>query len=163
MARILVVHGPNLNLLGTRERHIYGRMTLAEIDQMLRQLAEQEGHTLEIVQSNHAGELVDCVQQRGPQAHILIINPAAYTHTSIALRDAILAVGLPVIEVHLSNVYQREAFRQHSYLADIAVGQIAGFGPQSYRLAMEAACSLLRQQASRAGDRATDGGTHEHQ
>jgi len=162
MAQILVVHGPNLNLLGTRERQIYGQMTLAEIDQMLRQSAQQSGHTIEIFQSNHAGELVDCIQQQGAQANVLIINPAAYTHTSIAIRDAILAVGLPVIEVHLSNVYQREAFRRHSYLADIAVGQIAGFGPQSYRLAMEAACALLCQQASPAGNRATDDDTHDH-
>jgi 3-dehydroquinate dehydratase-2 len=137
-------------------------MTLAEIDQMLRQLAQQAGHTIEIFQSNHEGELVDCIQQRGAQANVLIINPAAYTHTSIAIRDAILAVGLPVLEVHLSNIHRREAFRRHSYLADIAVGQIAGFGSQSYRLAMEAACALLYQQASLASDRATDGGTYDH-
>jgi 3-dehydroquinate dehydratase II len=144
VGRILVLHGPNLNLLGQRERQIYGQTSLAAIDQMLCEYACQDGHEVEIFQSNHAGELVDYLQQRGPQADILIINPAAYTHTSIAIRDAILAVNIPAIEVHLSNVYQRDSFRQHSYLADIAVGQVAGFGPQSYLLALQAACFLLQ-------------------
>lgn len=145
MACILVVHGPNLNLLGTRERQIYGPASLAEINQMLCKAAQQEGHTLEFFQANHEGALVECIQQRGAQADMLLINPAAYTHTSIAIRDAILAVGLPVIEVHLSNIYRREPFRHQSYLTDIAVGQVAGFGPHSYVLALEAACHLLRQ------------------
>ena len=145
MACILVVHGPNLNLLGTRERQIYGQTSLAEINQMLGQSAQRAGHTLECFQSNHEGALVDCLQQRGAQADVLIINPAAYTHTSIAIRDAILAVGIPTIEVHLSNIHQREPFRRQSYLADIAVGQVAGFGPHSYVLALEAACHVLRQ------------------
>jgi 3-dehydroquinate dehydratase-2 len=146
VAYILIVHGPNLNLLGKRERQIYGQTSLEEINTMLQQWAQREGHEIDIFQSNHEGELVDYIQQRGPQADILIMNPAAYTHTSIALRDAVLAVGVPLIEVHLSNIYRREPFRQRSYLSDIAVGQVAGFGPYSYRLALEAAGHLLRQQ-----------------
>jgi 3-dehydroquinate dehydratase II len=138
VARILVVHGPNLNVLGTREQQIYGQTSLAEIHQTLSQYAQKAGHSIECFQSNHEGALVDYIQQHGVQADMLIINPAAYTHTSVAMRDAILAVRLPVIEVHLSNVYQRE---------DIAVGQVAGFGPHSYVLALAAACHLLRQQA----------------
>ena len=150
MARILVMHGPNLNLLGTREPQIYGQTLLAEIDQELRQRAMAAGHELETFQSNHEGALVDCIQQRGMQAALLIINPGAYTHTSIAIRDAILAVGVPVIEVHLSNIYRREPFRRQSYLTDIALGQVAGFGPHSYMLALQAACHWLQQQESRA-------------
>src|SRR5919109_4888369 len=126
MARILVMHGPNLNLLGTREPQVYGQTTLAEINHELQQRAMAAGHELETFQSNHEGALVDCIQQRGSQAALLIINPGAYTHTSIAIRDAILAVRLPVIEVHLSNVYRREAFRRQTYLTDIGVGQVAG-------------------------------------
>ncbi len=145
MARILLVHGPNLNLLGRRERHLYGQMSLEEINAMLRQGAQQAGHEIDIFQSNHEGELVDCIQQRGLHADVLIMNPAAYTHTSIAIRDAILGVGIRLIEVHLSNIYRREPFRRQSYLADIAVGQVAGFGPYSYTLALAAACHLLRQ------------------
>ncbi|MGQ4809713.1 3-dehydroquinate dehydratase [Candidatus Entotheonellaceae bacterium PAL068K] len=145
MAHILVVHGPNLNLLGRRERHIYGQMSLEEINAMLRQVAQQAGHEIDLFQSNHEGELVDCIQQWGLQADVLIMNPAAYTHTSIAIRDAILGVGIRLIEVHLSNIHRREPFRRQSYLADIAVGQLAGFGPYSYILALQAACHLLRQ------------------
>ena len=154
MARILIVHGPNLNLLGQRERQIYGQTLLGDIDQALRELAQREGHTVEILQSNHEGELVDWLQRHGPQAQMLLINPAAYTHTSVAIRDAILAVNIPAIEVHLSQIHQREAFRRHSYVADIAVGHIAGFGPHSYLLALQAACYLLRQQ----GETASPGG-----
>ena len=150
MARILIVHGPNLNLLGQRERQIYGQTLLGDIDQALRELAQREGHTVEILQSNHEGELVDWLQRHGPQAQMLLINPAAYTHTSVAIRDAILAVNIPAIEVHLSQIHQREAFRRHSYVADIAVGHIAGFGPHSYLLALQAACYLLRQQEETA-------------
>jgi 3-dehydroquinate dehydratase-2 len=150
MARILVMHGPNLNLLGTREPQLYGQTSLAEIDQELRQGAMAAGHELETFQSNHEGTLVDYIQQRGTQAALLIINAGAYTHTSIAIRDAILAVGVPVIEVHLSNVYRREPFRWQSYLADIALGQVAGFGAHSYMLALQAACSWLLQQDSYA-------------
>jgi len=145
MARILVIHGPNLNLLGTREPQVYGRTTLAEINQLLLQRAAAAGHVVDIVKSNHEGALVDCIQQQGVQAAVLIMNPGAYTHTSVALRDAIIGVGLPVIEVHLSNVHRREAFRRQSYLADIALGQVVGFGAESYLLALQAACHWLQQ------------------
>lgn len=144
MARILVIHGPNLNLLGRREPQLYGATTLEEINHLLHQEATRAGHEVAFFQSNHEGILVDWLQQHGPTAQLLILNPAAYTHTSVALRDAILAVGIPVIEVHLSNIHRREAFRRHSYIADIALGQIAGFGPQSYLLALQAACALLQ-------------------
>jgi 3-dehydroquinate dehydratase II len=147
MATILIAHGPNLNMLGTRERHIYGELSLVDINQRLARQAAAAGHEIAILQSNHEGALVDYIQQQGRQAAILIINPGAYTHTSVAIRDAILAVGLAVIEVHLSNVHRREAFRQHSYLADIAVGQIVGFGAQSYSLALQAACHWLQHEA----------------
>lgn len=148
MARILVIHGPNLNLLGLREPQLYGQTTLAEINQELQQLAMAAGHELEHFQSNHEGALVDCIQQRGQQAGILIINPGAYTHTSIALRDAILGVGIPVIEVHLSNIHRREPFRRQSYIADIAIGQMTGFGRHSYVFALQAACHWLEQHAT---------------
>ena len=145
MGHILVLHGPNLNLLGTREQHMYGHTSLAEINQRLQQEAARAGHTIDCWQSNHEGELVDWIQQRGPQADILLLNPAAYTHTSIAIRDAILAVNIPVIEIHLSHIYRRESFRRQSYIADIAVGQVAGFGPHSYVLALQAASERLRR------------------
>ena len=145
MGHILVLHGPNLNLLGSRERHLYGHTSLLDINQQLQQEAVEAGHTIDCWQSNHEGELVDWIQQRGPQADILLLNPAAYTHTSVAIRDAILAVSIPVIEIHLSNVHRREPFRRHSYIADIAVGQVVGFGPYSYTLALQAACQLLHQ------------------
>lgn len=154
MAHILVIHGPNLNLLGTREPQLYGQVTLAEINQELQQRAAAAGHELDHFQSNHEGALVDCIQQRGVQAGILIINPGAYTHTSIALRDAILGVGIPVIEVHLSNIHRREPFRRQSYIADIALGQITGFGHHSYMFALQAACHWLQQQAT-AGPQTT--------
>ena len=143
MGHILVIHGPNLNLLGAREPEIYGATTLVEIDQRLQREAKAAGHTLSCFQSNHEGALVDHIQQQGGQADILIINPGAYTHTSVAIRDAILAVALPVIEVHLSNIHQREPFRRHSYFSDIAIGQVVGFGPQGYGLALQAACARL--------------------
>jgi 3-dehydroquinate dehydratase-2 len=145
----LVLHGPNLNLLGTREQHVYGHTSLVEINRQLQQEATHLGHSIDCRQSNHEGELVDWIQQRGPQADILLLNPAAYTHTSVAIRDAILAVNIPVIEVHLSHVYQREAFRHHSYITDIAVGQVVGFGPYSYVLALQAASEWLRRDHAR--------------
>jgi 3-dehydroquinate dehydratase-2 len=148
MSHILVIHGPNLNLLGTREPEVYGAKTLAEIDQDLTAMASQKGIALQAFQSNSEGEIVDCIQQAGNnKIDFIIINPAAYTHTSIAIRDAFLATRLPFIEVHLSNVYAREDFRKHSYLSDIAVGVISGFGINSYRLAFEAA-SIHCQQSS---------------
>lgn len=144
MARLLVLHGPNLNLLGRREPEIYGRCTLAEIDADLQGRAAQAGHDLECYQSNAEHLLVERVQQAGAEGvAFILINPGAYTHTSIALRDALAAVAIPFIEVHLSNVHAREPFRRHSYLADLAVGVIAGFGPNSYRLALDAALARL--------------------
>ena len=148
MTHILVIHGPNLNLLGTREPEVYGADTLVEINQDLTGMARQKGVTLQTFQSNSEGDIVSCIQQAGNEkVEFIIINPAAYTHTSIAIRDAFLATRLPFIEVHLSNVYAREDFRKHSYLSDIAVGVISGFGINSYRLAFEAA-SIHCQQPS---------------
>ena len=148
MTHILVIHGPNLNLLGTREPEIYGADTLAEINQNLTRIASKKGIELQTFQSNSEGDIVACIQQaRNDKVEFIIINPAAYTHTSIAIRDAFLATRLPFIEVHLSNVYAREDFRKHSYLSDLAVGVISGFGINSYRLALEAA-SIHCQQPS---------------
>ena len=144
VARILVVHGPNLNLLGTREPQTYGRATLAEIDAGLAEIAKREGHALECFQSNAEHALIERIHQAGRDAvDFIVINPAAYTHTSIALRDALLGVAIPFIEVHLSNVHGREAFRRHSYFSDVAVGVIAGFGADSYRFALDAALRRL--------------------
>ena len=141
--RVLVIHGPNLNLLGTREPDVYGRTTLEDINAMLAQEAAALGMELTTFQSNGEGELVTAVQNAAEWADLLVINPAAFTHTSVALRDAIAAAGIPAIEVHLSNVYAREEFRHHSFIAPVAVGQIAGFGPESYRLALYAAKARL--------------------
>lgn len=139
MMKILVIHGPNLNLLGNREPDIYGSDTLASIDKALLQQAAQQNMKLETFQSNVEGEIVDRIHQAGTdQTQYIIINPAAFTHTSIAIRDAFLASNLPFIEVHLSNIYAREDFRKHSYLSDIATGVISGFGKYSYLLAFEA-------------------------
>lgn len=140
MAKILVIHGPNLNLLGTREPEHYGSTTLAQIDDQLAELASQSGHSLDSVQSNAEHELVDAIQQANNDGtDFIIINPAAFTHTSVALRDAIAAVSIPFIEVHLSNVHAREEFRQQSYFSDLAVGVISGLGPIGYKLALQAA------------------------
>jgi 3-dehydroquinate dehydratase II len=144
VAKILVLHGPNLNLLGTREPEVYGRDTLADIDAMLLQRAQAAGHSLESLQSNAEHALIDRIHQaRLDGTTIILINPGAFTHTSIALRDALAGVAIPFIELHLSNVHAREAFRKHSYLSDIAVGVICGFGADSYRLALDAALSRL--------------------
>lgn len=143
-ARVLVIHGPNLNLLGDREPEIYGRTTLAEIDRRLRDLGRELGVSVETFQSNGEGAIVDRIQQARGRADVLVINPAAYTHTSVAIRDAVGALGVPLIEVHLSNVYRREPFRHHSTLADIAHGRIMGFGPESYMLALRAAAGLVQ-------------------
>jgi 3-dehydroquinate dehydratase-2 len=136
MLRILVLHGPNLNLLGTREQSIYGTESLDSIDGALTKLADELAVEVDIRQSNVEGELVSWIQEARSGYAGIIINPAAYTHTSIAIRDAVAAVGLPTIEVHLSNIHQREPFRHHSYLAGVAVGQIAGLGPAGYLLAL---------------------------
>ena len=144
MARILLLNGPNLNLLGSREPAIYGSATLADIETTLGQSARARGHQLVAAQSNAEHELIDRVQgARGAGISFVIINPGAYTHTSIALRDAFLGVAMPFIEVHLTNIYAREEFRHHSYLSGIAVGCIVGFGAQGYELALEAACMRL--------------------
>lgn len=141
---MLLINGPNLNLLGTREPGVYGHRTLADIERGLREEAAALGHQLQCFQSNHEGELVDRVQQaRADQTRFILINPGAYTHTSIALRDALLGVAIPFIEVHLSNVHAREEFRRHSYLSDVAAGVIAGCGPLGYRLALLAAHERL--------------------
>ena len=138
MKHILVIHGPNLNLLGRREIDIYGKVTLAEIDEAIKQKAKELDCQVKIKQSNSEGEMVSFIGEAKDWTDALIINPAAYTHTSVAIRDAILAVGIPAVEVHLSNIYQREGFRQKSLVAGVCRGQIAGFGLQSYILALEA-------------------------
>ncbi|HEX3123301.1 MAG TPA: type II 3-dehydroquinate dehydratase [Rhodanobacteraceae bacterium] len=144
MAKILVLHGPNLNLLGTREPDIYGRATLAEIDSDLAARAIEGGHSLESFQSNAEHELIGRVQRtRTDGTAFILINPAALTHTSIALRDALAAVGVPFIEVHLSNVHAREPFRHNSYFSDLAVGVVCGLGPLGYSLALAAAMQRL--------------------
>ncbi|MGH8657827.1 MAG: type II 3-dehydroquinate dehydratase [Gammaproteobacteria bacterium] len=144
MARLLVLHGPNLNLLGAREIHLYGEKSLAEIDQALVAQAQAAGHSLECFQSNAEHELIDRVHLAREQGvAFIIINPAGFTHTSVALRDALLAVQLPFIEVHLSNIYAREPFRRHSYFSDVAQGVITGVGPQGYALALKSAVHYL--------------------
>ncbi len=142
---ILVLHGPNLNLLGTREPAIYGQTTLAQIDTSLKEMASQAGVKLTTFQSNHEGALVDCIQSAAADGvtHV-VINAGAYTHTSVAIRDALSALAKPVFEVHLSNVYKREPFRHHSYLSDIAQAVIAGLGAEGYRAAVR---SILQQPA----------------
>ena len=143
--RLLLMNGPNLNLLGTREPHVYGQQTLPQIEQRLIEQARAAGAELSALQSNAEHELVDAVQAAAASAvDFILINPGAFTHTSIALRDAFLGVGVPLIEVHLSNIHQREEFRQVSYFSDIAEGVIVGLGAQGYELALSAALSILR-------------------
>lgn len=147
MAKILVLHGPNLNLLGDREPEHYGSTSLAQIDTGLTELAQAAGHVLTTAQSNAEHELVDIIQQAGrDQVGFIVINPAAYTHTSVALRDALAAVDIPFIEVHLSNIHAREAFRSQSYFSDLAVGVISGLGALGYELAVRAACAHLARE-----------------
>lgn len=144
MGKVLVLHGPNLNLLGSREKSVYGDMDYDTLNRAIEARAEKLDVEVTIRQSNHEGELVDIIQGAQGQFDVLVINPGAYTHTSVAIRDAILAVDLPVIEVHMSNIHKREEFRRHSYVADVAVGSIVGFGPDSYMLALEAAAGMKR-------------------
>lgn len=147
MASILVLHGPNLNLLGTREPETYGATTLAQINDALQKQAQAAGHHLLSMQSNAEYELVERLHSaRSEGIDFILINPAAFTHTSIALRDALLGVAIPFIEVHLSNVHRREPFRQHSYFSDIATGVIVGLGADGYRLALDAAIKILSQE-----------------
>ncbi len=144
--RILALHGPNLNLLGRREPEIYGHQTLADIHAAMEARARADGVQIESYQSNSEGELIDRVQAAAAEGiEFIIINPGAYTHTSIALRDALTGVAIPFIEIHLSNIHAREAFRQHSYFSDIAVGVICGFGAQGYELALDAALARIRR------------------
>ncbi|MBD2083158.1 type II 3-dehydroquinate dehydratase [Leptolyngbya sp. FACHB-17] len=145
MSSILVLHGPNLNLLGKREPGIYGVVTLEEINQRLKQEARSLQVELTALQSNHEGVLVDAIQAALGEHQGILINPGAYTHTSMAIRDAIAAVDLPTVEIHLSNIHKREEFRHHSYIAPVAIGQICGFGADSYRLGLHALVHYLRQ------------------
>lgn len=141
--KILILNGPNLNLLGTRQPDIYGRLTLAQIEKRVRALAKELAVEIDFRQSNSEGELVTWIQQAAGKFAAIVINPAAYTHTSLAMRDAISAVGVPTIEIHISNIHKREQFRHHSFIAEVAVGQIAGFGLDSYLLGLRAAVARL--------------------
>jgi 3-dehydroquinate dehydratase-2 len=147
--KILVIHGPNLNLLGKREPDIYGTLTLDDINDRLAALAGELGVEVSFYQSNHEGELVQKIQDAMGVCQAIVINPGAYTHTSIALRDAILSTGIPTVETHLSNIYKREEFRQHSYISGVAAGQITGFGVDSYLLALRAAAGFGNDSGSK--------------
>ncbi len=143
--RVLVVHGPNLNLLGTREPEVYGTTTIEEINAELAAAAKEEGVELEFFQSNHEGGLIDRIQEAPSWADGIVINPAGLSHSSVSLRDALAATGLPIVEVHLSNIFAREEFRRLSLVSEIAVGVISGFGAESYRLGLEALLAGLRE------------------
>ena len=143
--KILVLNGPNLNLLGKRQPEIYGTLTLAQIEHRIRALAKELGIEIEVRQSNSEGELVTWIQEAANKFGAIVINPAAYTHTSLAMRDAVSAVGIPTVEIHISNIHKREPFRHHSFIAEVAVGQIAGFGVDSYMLGLRAAADLIQE------------------
>jgi len=143
--RILVLNGPNLNLLGVREPEIYGTMSFGELEEEIRRAAAARGVEVQLVQSNHEGVLIDRLHQARGWADVVLLNAGGLTHTSVALRDAIVAVGIPVIEIHLSNTYAREAFRHRSLITPVAVGQISGFGPLSYLLGLEAAIAIGKE------------------
>ncbi|MFA4858169.1 MAG: type II 3-dehydroquinate dehydratase [Candidatus Margulisiibacteriota bacterium] len=144
LKKILVIHGPNLNLLGEREVDVYGHFTLEEIDAELKKIAKDKGVELDILQSSSEGEIVDKIGSARGQVGAIVINPAGYTHYSVAIRDAIAGVNIPTVEVHLSNIYAREEFRHKSVIAPVATGQIAGFGVESYKLGLQAAINLLK-------------------
>ena len=153
---VLVVHGPNLNMLGEREPDVYGHTRLADIDKELKHLGRELEMKVETFQSNSEGAIVDRIQSARGKCDVLLLNPGAYTHTSVAIRDAILAVDIPVIEVHLSNVYRREAFRHHSTIADVAHGRIMGFGAESYSLALRAARTIVEASRVETSRKQTD-------
>jgi len=150
MLSVLVINGPNLNMLGKREPEIYGSQTLDDINCSLTAVADQLSASLTFFQSNHEGALVDTIQDALSLHQGILINPGAYTHTSVAIRDAIAAVAIPTVEVHLSNIHKREAFRHHSYIAPVAVGQISGFGADSYRIGLEGLVSYIRKDSANA-------------
>ena len=156
MPRVLVLHGPNLNLLGSREASIYGTATLEMINAELVKLGRELGVELDIRQSNSEGELVTWIQEARNDYQGIVLNPAAYTHTSVAIRDAIAAVALPTIEVHLSNIHRREEFRRHSYVSGVALAQVAGFGPTSYLLALRGLCEHLSAAESKCTRASSD-------
>jgi 3-dehydroquinate dehydratase-2 len=142
--KILIINGPNLNLLGKREPDIYGTFTLDEINKHVAALAAELGADVTFFQSNHEGELVQKIQDAMGVFQAIVMNPGAYTHTSVAIRDAIVSTGIPVVETHISNIYRREEFRKHSYISGVAIGQITGFGPDSYLLALRAAVGIVK-------------------
>ncbi|MBU0548967.1 MAG: type II 3-dehydroquinate dehydratase [Candidatus Omnitrophica bacterium] len=148
MLKILVIHGPNLDLLGRREPEVYGKVTLKEINDALEELAKSKNVALTVFQSNHEGEIVSIVGKASAEFNALLINPAAYTHTSVAIRDAILSLSIPVIEVHLSNIYAREEFRSKSLISPVVKGGVYGFGLESYILGLNAAIPLAKQNAT---------------
>ena len=145
MIKILVIHGPNLNLLGIREKSVYGKTTIGEINSELKKLAKKNRVSLKIVQFNHEGDIVEIIGKSRGKVDAIVINPAAYTHTSVAIRDAISGTDIPTVEVHLSNIYAREEFRHTSLIAPVAHGQVTGFGPASYFLGLNAAISLAKK------------------
>ncbi|MFA6378303.1 MAG: type II 3-dehydroquinate dehydratase [Candidatus Omnitrophota bacterium] len=146
MKKVLVIHGPNLDLLGSREPNVYGKMTLTEIDRTLLELAKDNSIDLEILQTNHEGEIVDAIgKASADHFEAILINPAAYTHTSVAIRDAVAAIDLPTVEVHLSNIYGREEFRQTSLISAVCKGQVSGFGPYSYVLGLQAILNIIKK------------------
>jgi len=145
MKKILVIHGPNLNLLGQREVNVYGTVTIDEINKELEKIAKAAKVSLKVMQSNHEGDIVEAIGSAKGEFDAILINPAAYTHTSVAIRDAVSAVGIPTVEVHLSNIYAREEFRHTSLIAPVAKGQVSGFGKASYVLGLEAAIGLIEK------------------
>lgn len=146
MIHVLIIHGPNLNLLGEREPHWYGKVSLDEINSLILAKAEELNCEVEIDQSNSEGEIIDIIQKRRDSAQGIVINPGAYTHTSVAIRDVIAAVSIPAVEVHLSNIYKREKFRHKSFIAPVCLGQISGLGPQGYVYALEAVVNFVKEE-----------------